>query len=299
MVDKWTIAWNYIIDYYSSQQSGTGSGESGGGIKFCQDSVNACFNNISCLQTHIRWGFCGIDKDCDQRFQRSFERCTNDDICSSQLGNCYSSTSDCWDYTCILDVVKDFVPDLKSSIEVRLKDDVLYRTADIVDEGDCLDLAVIKIPSQLDSSAEISQVYNVGDSVFVVGNPYGLSSSVSRGIVSGVRTVSEGGNCPDYEIIQTDAAVGPGNSGGGMFRAKDGKLIGIITWKVQDNIGFAISVKNLNIFESLKSISGKAPFLNQSPIIQDFQESITKDIDVLSRFLLKHLEELKVKKNEN
>ncbi|GBD03417.1 Putative serine protease HhoA [bacterium HR19] len=288
VVNKWLVALSYISDYQSSQQSITGGGES-----FCQNSINACLNSSSCLQVSIIWGFCSIDNDCNKRFQ---DKCVRSNSCYGQLQQCYST---CWDLPCVANTIKDFLPDLKSSVEVRLKDDILYKTADIVEEDitGCLDLAVIKISSQLDTSAEISQVYNVGDSVFVVGNPYGLSSSVSRGIISGVRTASEGGSCPNYEIIQTDAAVGPGNSGGGMFRAKDGKLIGIITWKVQDNIGFAISVKNLNIFQSFKSISGKAPFLNQAPLIQNFQGRIT--IDILSRFLLKHLEELKVKNNEN
>ena len=88
-----------------------------------------------------------------------------------------------------------------------------------------------------------SSSMTVGDPVFAVGNPLGvLSSSVSQGIVSGLdRTINVDGH--NMTLMQTDAAVNPGNSGGGLFNA-NGELIGIVNAKSYglevEGIGFAI-----------------------------------------------------------
>jgi len=90
----------------------------------------------------------------------------------------------------------------------------------------------------------------VGDEAFVVGNPFGLYSSMSAGVISGFNRVFQ---LPNSDIalhgmIQVDAAVNPGNSGGPLLN-RDGYVIGIVTGIVNptDNsffigIGFAVPI---------------------------------------------------------
>jgi S1-C subfamily serine protease len=95
--------------------------------------------------------------------------------------------------------------------------------------------------------ADSSRV-EVGDIVLAIGNPLGLASSVTNGIVSSTnRTVSEGGGIVLPSTMQTSAAINPGNSGGGLAGI-DGEIIGIPTLAASDpqlggaavGIGFAI-----------------------------------------------------------
>jgi len=100
------------------------------------------------------------------------------------------------------------------------------------------DIALLK----LDGSYEYldfrdSNNIRVGEKVIAIGNPLGLSFSVSEGIVSAVNREGSNG-LPDY--IQTDAALNPGNSGGPLI-GTDGKVIGINNFKANaENIGFAL-----------------------------------------------------------
>ncbi|MBI3244300.1 MAG: trypsin-like peptidase domain-containing protein [Chloroflexi bacterium] len=90
----------------------------------------------------------------------------------------------------------------------------------------------------------------VGDEAFVVGNPFGLYSSMSAGVISGFgRSFEQPDNGQILQgLIQVDAAVNPGNSGGPLLN-RDGHVIGIITGIVnpteQDvfiGIGFAVPI---------------------------------------------------------
>ena len=105
------------------------------------------------------------------------------------------------------------------------------------------DLAVVKVKSseplpsaQLSDSSKLK----VGQLVVVVGNPYGLSDSMSFGIVSGLNR--ENVNLSKYEdFIQTDASINPGNSGGPLLNVR-GEIVGINTAIINyaQNIGFSI-----------------------------------------------------------
>lgn len=111
------------------------------------------------------------------------------------------------------------------------------------------ELAVVKILQEgtypaapLGNSGDLK----VGELVVVIGTPLGLSSTVTSGIVSALdRTVDADGR--RFQMIQTDAAVNPGNSGGPLFD-KEGNVVGIITMKevtTYDSSGNAISVEGL------------------------------------------------------
>ena len=111
------------------------------------------------------------------------------------------------------------------------------------------DIAVLRVPATglpfipLGDSSKVQ----AGDFVLAIGNPFGLSQTVTMGIVSAVGRGDLG--IEDYEdFIQTDAAINPGNSGGALVNA-DGELIGINTALVaggdssgNQGIGFSIPV---------------------------------------------------------
>lgn len=87
----------------------------------------------------------------------------------------------------------------------------------------------------------------LGEPVIAVGNPFGLGSSISRGVLSATaRKLSFNGNVLFSDILQTDAAINPGNSGGPLINI-NGKMIGINTaiFGEADGIGFAIPLKRI------------------------------------------------------
>ena len=107
-----------------------------------------------------------------------------------------------------------------------------------------LDLALIKISDKEPfPSAELgdSDALEVGEWVMAIGNPFGLSQTVTAGIVSAKGRVI--GSGPYDDFIQTDASINPGNSGGPLFSA-EGKVIGINTAIIAggQGIGFAIPI---------------------------------------------------------
>jgi serine protease Do len=128
-------------------------------------------------------------------------------------------------------VVKDAAK--KGGITVQMTDKRVF-DAHVVGTDPTTDLAVIKIEA---SNLPVAALGNsdqlaVGQVVLAVGNPLGLESTVTEGIVSSLGRplqISEDKNVGNYGIsnfIQTDAAINPGNSGGGLFNIK-GEVIGI------------------------------------------------------------------------
>jgi serine protease Do len=123
-----------------------------------------------------------------------------------------------------------------------------------------VDLALIKI-SDKDKLpfAELgdSDALEVGEWVMAIGNPFGLSHTVTAGIVSAKGRVI--GNGPYDDYIQTDASINPGNSGGPLFSAH-GKVVGINTAIIAGaggGIGFAIPVSMAKTVVSQLRDSGK------------------------------------------
>jgi len=112
------------------------------------------------------------------------------------------------------------------------------KSLSLIGYNENLDLALLKIEGSYDYLRfDDSDNVRVGEKVIAIGNPLGLSFSVSEGIVSAVDRAGENG-VKGY--IQTDAALNPGNSGGPLINT-DGKVIGINNFKIAgDNIGFAL-----------------------------------------------------------
>ncbi|MHC4985652.1 MAG: trypsin-like peptidase domain-containing protein [Planctomycetota bacterium] len=108
------------------------------------------------------------------------------------------------------------------------------------------DLAIIRIRSERPLPAlTLGQSHDLmlGEPVLVIGNPGGLTHSISRGVITGLDRVGGGGTTVLTGMIQTDATVNGGNSGGPMINAL-GHLIGIIESKRTDadGLGFAIQI---------------------------------------------------------
>ncbi len=131
-----------------------------------------------------------------------------------------------------------------SRIRVTLADERTFE-ARIVGSDPDHDLAVLKVdsPEPLPSTAiGMSGDMMVGEKVIAIGNPFGLSHTVTTGVVSAIRRSIRTGQGRDYyDFIQTDAAINPGNSGGPLLNIA-GSLIGINTaiYAEGDGIGFAI-----------------------------------------------------------
>ena len=130
-----------------------------------------------------------------------------------------------------------------NNIDVKLNNGKNY-SASIIGIDKNADIAVLKISTD-DHLVPInfadSDNLKVGDKVLAIGNPYGIGTSVSSGIIS--ATGRDYGN-PYLQLIQTDAAINPGNSGGALIN-ENGNLIGINSkifskTGAYQGIGFAI-----------------------------------------------------------
>jgi S1-C subfamily serine protease len=133
-------------------------------------------------------------------------------------------------------------------IEVKTSDKHTYK-ATIVGSDKIHDLALLQInapnlqPVTLADSSDLI----VGQKVYAIGNPFGLNGTMTRGIISSIRSIRgpEGG--PIEDAIQTDAAINPGNSGGPLLNSR-GEVIGINTLiatggaEQSSGIGFAIPI---------------------------------------------------------
>ena len=125
--------------------------------------------------------------------------------------------------------------------------------ATLVGEDTTSDIAVVKVDATGLTPATVGDSDNlkVGESVMAVGNPLGeLGGTVTSGIVSALnRSVSIQGTSSvnTMSLIQMDASVSPGNSGGGLFNM-NGELVGIVNAKSSDSdaegLGFAIPVND-------------------------------------------------------
>ena len=136
---------------------------------------------------------------------------------------------------------------------VTLSDQSSYR-AKLVGKAPSKDLAVLKIEAPIEKLRPLqtgtSYDLRVGQSVYAIGNPFGLDQTLTTGIVSALgREINSVSNIPIRDVIQTDAAINPGNSGGPLLNSS-GELIGVNTAIYSPSgasagIGFSIPVDAL------------------------------------------------------
>jgi len=134
-----------------------------------------------------------------------------------------------------LHVIRDL-----SVANVQLSDGELFDSVSVLATDEKRDLAIIKIAGLNLPAVELgnSDTLTVGEPVIVVGSPVGLQGTVTAGILSSVRQLSEG-----VKVIQTDAAVNPGNSGGPLVNGR-GQAIGVVSFKLHatEGLNFAYPI---------------------------------------------------------
>lgn len=169
----------------------------------------------------------------------------------------------------------------QQQIRVTLHDGKSY-TATLVGEDPMLDIAVLKItgdgeftPLKLGDSSQV----RVGQLVFAVGNPFGLSETVTQGIISAKeRSISD----QQRDLFQTDAAINPGNSGGPLVNMQ-GEIVGInvaIYSPNKENPGFqgvGFSIPSNDVREALVQI------LERGRPVRGFLGVQLRDLDQVQR----------------
>ena len=162
------------------------------------------------------------------------------------------------------------------TVQVILPDGTAH-TAEIVGYNKDADLAVLRVqvdglvPVKLGSSADLL----VGDDVVAVGTPYGpeLAATSTFGKVSftdrllAIDDDSDGAYEKKIHVIQTDASVNPGNSGGPMADMY-GRVIGVVVRKMSNNeaLGFAIPIDGAKLV--LDQIIAKGSFTGENPLVE-------------------------------
>jgi S1-C subfamily serine protease len=173
-------------------------------------------------------------------------------------------------------------------VEVTLHNRKKYK-ATVVGTDPPHDLAVIQIkaPDLVPAVLGDSRNLQVGQKVYAIGNPFGLSGTMTRGIVSSIRPVREPNGATIDEAIQTDAAINPGNSGGPLMNWH-GEVIGINTMILSNanqsaGIGFAIPINTakavLNDLMTLGRVKRPALGVKTIPISPELADEIGLPVD--------------------
>ncbi len=145
-------------------------------------------------------------------------------------------------------LTNNHVIDNAQRVEVTLADKHKYKATVMgVDKQHDLALLQITAPDLTPATLAESNGLMVGQRVYAIGNPFGLSGTMTRGIISAIRSIGVQSGSPIEDAIQTDAAVNPGNSGGPLLNSR-GEVIGITTLIASAGadqsagIGFAIPI---------------------------------------------------------
>ena len=130
-----------------------------------------------------------------------------------------------------------------SSAIVKLPDGAFYEVEGVVASDQTRDLAIIKAHGQNFHVVSLgnSDRVQVGEEVVAIGSPLSLESTVSSGIVSGIRNIEDEGG----KFLQVTAPISPGSSGGPLFNMA-GEVVGITTLYLKggENLNFAIPVND-------------------------------------------------------
>ncbi len=187
----------------------------------------------------------------------------------SGSGVAYKSTEDGGTYILTNNHVVENAKDITVTDAMRTK-----HKATVVGADPETDIAVVKVDAKI-PLIEIgdSDKLEVGQLVVAIGSPFGLTQSVSSGVVSAVgrslpNSLNDASSAyPLVDVIQTDAAINPGNSGGALVD-RTGVLVGINSAiytesGANDGIGFAIPVNNVIRFadQLVKGGTAQHPFL--------------------------------------
>jgi S1-C subfamily serine protease len=143
-----------------------------------------------------------------------------------------------------------------TSINVTFTDEKEY-SASILGLNQDADLAVLSTDASENeyNPLEIvsSSTLRVGDSVIVVGTPYGLEGSMSQGIISALNRTLTTDDYSIGNIIQTTAPLNPGNSGGPLLNY-EGQVVGIVTAIAQESQGIGFAIPSDTILRNIEEI---------------------------------------------
>ena len=210
----------------------------------------------------------------DDFFRRFFGDIPEREFKQRSLGSGFIISSDGYIFT------NNHVVERADKIRIKLADGKEY-DAEIKGQDANTDIALLKINPAAHSLPVVkignSDKLRVGDSVFAIGNPFGLEQTVTAGIVSAKGRVI--GSGPYDNFIQTDASINPGNSGGPLFNL-DGDVVGINTAIVArgQGIGFAIPINTAK--DMLKDLKTKGRVIRGwlGVAVQDITREIAESL---------------------
>jgi len=194
--------------------------------------------------------------------------------------------------------------DESSKITVKLYNDDTTYEATIVGTDELTDLAVIKIEASNLTPAELgnSDSVKVGEFAMAVGNPLGLQSSITCGVISALNREVTDTDGKVYTLTQTDAAINSGNSGGALVNS-EGKVIGINTLKLSgtgvEGMGFAIPINStVDIYNQLIEFNKvKRPYIGITGI--DLDEDTAKRNNLVVGVYVKSVEDFSAAQKAN
>ena len=165
-----------------------------------------------------------------------------------------------------------------SSAVVRLPDGAMYIVDGVLASDKARDIAVIKAHGQNFRTLPLgnSDRVQVGEDVVAIGNPLSLESTVSNGIVSGIRAVEEEGG----KYLQITAPISPGSSGGPLFNMA-GEVIGITSMYLKggENLNFAIPINDVKPITQSVSFKTVSPFSDEKPAEKSVEKPIEKSAE--------------------
>ncbi|MDO5556696.1 MAG: trypsin-like peptidase domain-containing protein [Clostridia bacterium] len=183
-----------------------------------------------------------------------------------------------------------------NKITVFLYNDETEYEAKIVGKDSQTDLAIIKIDKSGLTAATLgdSDSLQVGEFAMAIGNPLGMQSSVTSGIISALNRTVTDTNGTEYTLIQTDAAINSGNSGGALVNC-NGEVVGLNTLKLSgtgiEGMGFAIPINaTLDVTDELITYNKvRRPFIGIGGI--NITEELSKQNNLKVGIYVKTLED--------
>lgn len=154
------------------------------------------------------------------------------------------------------------IRDMKTT-KVQLANGEIFDSVSVLAIDERRDLAVVQIPGFNLPVLDLgdSDALAVGESAVIVGSPRGLEGTVTAGILSSVRDTGAG-----FKVLQTDAAVNPGNSGGPLVNNK-GQVIGVVSFKLR-------SAEGLNFAVPINYVRGMLDNLHKSMTLEQMRKSL-------------------------
>lgn len=183
-----------------------------------------------------------------------------------------------------------------TKVTVTLFNDTTEYEAKIIGKDEQSDLAVIKIDKTGLPKAEFADSDNikVGEFAMAVGNPLGMQSSITCGVISAVNREVTDSDGKKFTLIQTDAAINSGNSGGALVNS-EGKVVGINTLKLSgtgiEGMGFAIPINSTTDITSqlIQYSKVKRPYIGISGM--DLDEQTAKKYNLAAGVYVKSVED--------